>query len=148
MPAQNLRENAVRMKLNPVRHHINEKSVVLVDDCILRGTTSLHIVDMMREFGAVEVHMRIGSTPIISPCYFGVDLPTREELIANSRTVEEIRKMIHAASLEYISVDDLVKSIGIPREELCMACSYGDYPLNIATESCCTCRRVTPTKKN
>jgi amidophosphoribosyltransferase len=103
---------------------------------------------MMREFGAVEVHMRIGSTPIISPCYFGVDLPTREELIANSRTIEEVRKMIHATSLEYISVDELVNSIGIPREELCMACSYGDYPLNIATESCIACRKVTPTKKN
>ncbi|MDR0439281.1 MAG: amidophosphoribosyltransferase [Methanocalculaceae archaeon] len=148
MPAQNLRENAVRMKLNPVRHHINGKSVVLVDDSIVRGTTSLHIVDMMREFGAVEVHMRIGSTPIVSPCYFGVDLPTREELIANNRSIEEICKMIHATSLEYISIDDLVESIGIPREELCMSCSCGDYPLEITTESCCACRKTTPTKKN
>ncbi|MDO5846357.1 MAG: amidophosphoribosyltransferase, partial [Methanocorpusculum sp.] len=79
MPAQSLRENAVHMKLNPVRRHITDKSVVLVDDSIVRGTTSLHIVDMVKDFGAREVHMRIGSTPIISPCYFGVDLPTRTE---------------------------------------------------------------------
>ena len=126
MPAQSLRENAVRMKLNPVRRHISGKSVILVDDSIVRGTTSLHIVDMVREFGAAEVHMRIGSTPIVAPCYFGVDLPTREELIANGRTVEEIRDMIHATSL--------------------MACSCGAYPLEIPNESCCACRRITPAK--
>lgn len=144
MPAQNLRENAVRMKLNPVRRHISGKSVVLVDDSIVRGTTSLHIVDMVREFGAVEVHMRIGSTPIVAPCYFGVDLPTREELIANGRSVEEICKTIHATTLEYISTDDLVESVGIPREDLCMACACGIYPLEIPGESCCACRRITP----
>lgn len=148
MPAQSLRENAVRMKLNPVRRHISGKSVVLVDDSIVRGTTSLHIVDMVKEFGAAEVHMRIGSTPIVAPCYFGVDLPTREELIANGRSVEEIREMIHATSLEYISTDDLVESVGIPREDLCMACSCGAYPLDIPSESCCACRRITPAKEN
>ena len=148
MPAQSLRENAVRMKLNPVRRHISGKSVVLVDDSIVRGTTSLHIVDMVKEFGAAEVHMRIGSTPIVAPCYFGVDLPTREELIANGRSVEEIRKMIHATSLEYISADDLVESVGIPQEDLCMACSSGAYPLDIPNESCCACRRITPAKEN
>lgn len=147
MPAQNLRENAVRMKLNPVRRHITGKSVVLVDDSIVRGTTSLHIVDMVREFGAAEVHMRIGSTPIVAPCYFGVDLPTRDDLIAHGRTVEEIREMIHASTLEYISPEDLVKSIGIAREDLCMACSGGKYPLQIPGESCCACRTVSPVKK-
>jgi amidophosphoribosyltransferase len=131
-----------------VRRHISEKSVVLVDDSIIRGTTSLHIVDLMREFGATEVHMRIGSTPIIAPCYFGVDLPTREELIANGRSIEGIREMIHATSLEYILTDELVNSIGIPREELCMACSCDDYPLDIPNESHSACRRINFVKKN
>ncbi|HJJ99189.1 MAG TPA: amidophosphoribosyltransferase [Methanocorpusculum sp.] len=148
MPSQSLREDAVRMKLNPVRRHIDGKSVVLVDDSIVRGTTSLHIVDMVKEFGAAEVHMRIGSTPIVAPCYFGVDLPTREELIANGRSVEEIREMIHATSLEYISTDDLVEAVGIPREDLCMACSCGAYPRDIPNESGCTCRRIAPAKEN
>lgn len=142
MPGQSARENAVRMKLNPVRRHIEGKSVVLVDDSIVRGTTSLRIVDMVKDFGADEVHMRIGSTPIISPCYFGVDLPTREELIANGRSVEEIRKAIHATTLEYVTTDDLVKSVGIPKEDLCMACSCGRYPLNIKGEKNCLCRKI------
>ena len=136
MPGQSKRENAVRMKLNPVRSHIKDKSVVLVDDSIVRGTTSLHIVDMVKEFGAKEIHMRIGSTPIIAPCYFGVDLPTREELIATNRTVEEIRETIHATTLEYISAEELVESVGIPAEDLCIACSCGEYPVDIPCEKC------------
>ncbi|HJJ57467.1 MAG TPA: amidophosphoribosyltransferase [Methanocorpusculum sp.] len=142
MPAQSLRENAVRMKLNPVRSHIKDKSIVLVDDSIVRGTTSLHIVDMVKEFGAKEVHMRIGSTPIIAPCYFGVDLPTRKELIATGRTVEEIREAIHATTLEYIDGEDLVEAVGIPKEELCTACAGGEYPLEIPCEKCCK-RKIT-----
>lgn len=144
MPAQSLRENAVRMKLNPVRSHVKDKSVVLVDDSIVRGTTSLRIVDMVRDFGAREVHMEIGSTPIIAPCYFGVDLPTREELIATGRSVEEIREMIHATSLHYISTEDLVKSVGMPAEDLCMACASGEYPVAIPGEACCRCRKIVP----
>lgn len=143
MPAQSLRENAVHMKLNPVRRHITDKSVVLVDDSIVRGTTSLHIVDMVKDFGAREVHMRIGSTPIIAPCYFGVDLPTREELIAANRSVEEIKDTIHATSLEYVSTEDLVESIGIPKEDLCMACSCGTYPMDIPDECSCCKRKIT-----
>ena len=146
MPAQSLRENAVRMKLNPVRGHVADKSVVLVDDSIVRGTTSLRIVDMVKDFGAREVHMEIGSTPIIAPCYFGVDLPTREELIATGRSVEEIREKIHATTLHYISTEDLVKSVGIPAEDLCMACASGDYPLAVPCEKCSCARRITPVK--
>lgn len=136
MPGQSKRENAVRMKLNPVRSHIKDKSVVLVDDSIVRGTTSLHIVDMVREFGAREIHMRIGSTPIIAPCYFGVDLPTREELIATGRSVEEIREKIHATTLEYINPDDLIEAVGIPAKDLCIACSCGEYAVDIPCEKC------------
>jgi len=136
MPAQSLRENAVRMKLNPVRSHIKDKSVVLVDDSIVRGTTSLHIVDMVKDFGAKEVHMRIGSSPIIAPCYFGVDLPTRQELIATGHSVEDIRKAIHATTLEYIDGKDLVKAVGMPEEDFCSACSCGEYPIEIPCEKC------------
>ncbi len=142
MPAQSLRENAVRMKLNPVRGHVSGKSVVLVDDSIVRGTTSLRIVDMVKDFGAKEVHMRIGSTPIIAPCYFGVDLPTREELIATGRNVEQIREQIHATTLEYIDVKSLVKTVGLPAEDLCMACGTGEYPCSIPCEKC-KARKIT-----
>lgn len=142
MPAQTLRENAVRMKLNPVRRHIDGKSVVLVDDSIVRGTTSLRIVDMVKDFGADEVHLRIGSTPIVSPCYFGVDLPTREELIAHEHSVDEIKDAIHATTLEYVSTQDLVDSVGIPAEDLCMACSGGAYPTNIPGECNCCARKI------
>jgi len=137
MPAQSLRENAVRMKLNPVRSHIKDKSVVLVDDSIVRGTTSLRIVDMVKDFGAKEVHMRIGSSPIVAPCYFGVDLPTRKELIATGHSVEDIRKAIHATTLEFIDGKDLVDAVGLPKEDLCSACSCGEYPLEISCEKCC-----------
>jgi amidophosphoribosyltransferase len=91
---------------------------------------------MVKEFGAKEIHMRIGSTPIIAPCYFGVDLPTRAELIATGRSVEEIRETIHATSLEYISAEELVESVGIPAEDLCIACSCGEYPVDIPCEKC------------
>ena len=136
MPAQSMRENAVRMKLNPVRSHVGGKSVVLVDDSIVRGTTSLRIVDMVKDFGAKEIHMRIGSTPIIAPCFFGVDLPTREELIATGRTVDQIREKIHATTLEYIDTESLVKAVGLPKEDLCMACATGEYPCAIPCEKC------------
>jgi amidophosphoribosyltransferase len=147
MPTQNLRENAVRMKMNPVRRHVVGKSVILVDDSIVRGTTSLRIVDLVKDFGAREVHLRIGSTPIVAPCYFGVDIPTREELIATGRDVEEIREKIHATTLEYVSTEDLVASIGIPAEDLCMGCSSGKFPLDIPGECSSCCRKITPVKK-
>ena len=136
MPAQSLRENAVRMKLNPVRSHVEDKSVVLVDDSIVRGTTSLRIVDMVRDFGAREVHMCIGSTPIIAPCYFGVDLPTRKELIGADRSVDEICEKIHATTLTYIDKESLIQAVGIPEEELCLACGTGEYPCDIPCEQC------------
>ncbi|HJJ55705.1 MAG TPA: amidophosphoribosyltransferase [Methanocorpusculum sp.] len=146
MPIQSMRENAVQLKLNPIRSHISKKSVVLVDDSIVRGTTSTHIVNMIRDFGAKDIHMRIGSPPIVSPCYFGVDFPTREELIANNRTIDEIQEIIHTTSLKYISLEDLVDSIGIPLDDLCVACTCGKYPLPIKNEKCCPCRHIKLTK--
>ena len=134
MPSQEKREIAVRMKLNPVRGHIKDKSVVLVDDSIVRGTTSKKILSLVREFGAREIHLRIASPQIIAPCYLGTDFPTRNELIASTKSVADVEKEIRATSLAHISLDGLIKSIGIPREDLCLGCLTGRYPLAIKGE--------------
>jgi amidophosphoribosyltransferase len=135
-PSREERELAVRLKLNPIIGHIDGKKVVLVDDSIVRGTTSRHIVELMKESGAAEVHVRIGSPQIIAPCYLGVDMPTREELIASTRPVDEVKESIAATSLHHVSLDALVKAIGIDRENLCTGCLTGKYPLSIEGESC------------
>jgi amidophosphoribosyltransferase len=135
MPSQTERELAVRMKLNPIREHLAGKSVVLVDDSIVRGTTSRRIIGIVRDAGAEAVHVRIGSPAIKAPCYLGVDLPTREELIANERDDEEVRKRITASTLHHISLDALVESIGIEKKHLCTGCLTGCYPVSIQGES-------------
>ncbi len=135
-PSREERERAVRLKLNPIIGHIQGKRVVLVDDSIVRGTTSRRIVELMKECGAAEVHVRIGSPQIIAPCYLGVDMPTREELIASNKMVEEVKDSIAATSLHHVSLDALVKAIGIDRENLCTGCLTGKYPLSIEGESC------------
>ena len=134
MPTQEKREIAVRMKLNPVRGHIKDKSVVLVDDSIVRGTTSKKILSLVREFGAKELHLRIASPPIIAPCYLGTDFPTRNELIASKKSVPEVEAEIDATSLAHISLDGLIQAIGIPRENLCLGCLTGRYPVAIPGE--------------
>ena len=136
MPGQNMREAAVRLKLNTIKQNINGKSVVIVDDSIVRGTTSRRIVDMVRAAGAREVHVRIGSPPIIAPCYLGIDMPTRDELIASDKTVRTIEALINADSLGYISLEGLIKSIGIPAEDFCTGCFTGMYPVEIPGEQC------------
>ncbi len=133
---QEERENAVRIKLNPIRDHIRDRSLVLVDDSIVRGTTMGHIVDLMKEGGAAEIHVRIGSPQIVAPCYLGVDMPTREELIASNKAVEEVREHIAATSLHHVSLPALVDAIGLDRQDLCMGCLTGIYPLTIAGEAC------------
>jgi amidophosphoribosyltransferase len=135
-PSPEERERAVRLKLNPIIGHIQGKRVVLVDDSIVRGTTSRRIVGLMKESGAAEVHVRIGSPQIIAPCYLGVDMPTREELIASTRPVDEVKDSIAATSLHHVSLEALVKAIGIDRENLCTGCLTGKYPLSIEGESC------------
>ncbi|MCZ7372681.1 MAG: amidophosphoribosyltransferase [Candidatus Methanoperedens sp.] len=136
MPGQDMREIAVRLKLNTIKPNIEGKSVVLVDDSIVRGTTSRRIIDMMRKSGAKEVHMRVASPPIISPCYLGIDMATREELIAAHKAVKGVEAVINADSLGYISIDGLVKSIGIPSDDLCVGCLTGLYPVEIPGEQC------------
>lgn len=134
MPSQMEREKAVRLKLNPIPAHLKEKSIVLVDDSIVRGTTSRRIIEMMRDAGAREIHVRIGSPAIKAPCYLGVDMPTREELIASNRIEDEVRHKITATTLHHISIDAMINAIGKDREDLCTGCLTGCYPLAIEGE--------------
>jgi amidophosphoribosyltransferase len=136
MPAQELRETAVRLKLNTVKSNIDGKRIILIDDSIVRGTTSRRIIDLLRRGGTKEIHARIGSPPIISPCYLGIDMATRDELIAAHKSVKGVEFLIGADSLYYISLEGLVKAIGIPREDLCTGCLTGVYPIEIPGEKC------------
>ncbi|OPY36242.1 MAG: Glutamine--fructose-6-phosphate aminotransferase (isomerizing) [Methanoregula sp. PtaU1.Bin051] len=134
MPNQKQRENAVRIKLNPIPAHLAGKSVVMIDDSIVRGTTSRRIIDLMRDAGAREVHVRIGSPQIKAPCYLGVDFPTREELIASDKIEDEVRKSIAATTLHHVSLDALIGAVGCGRDQLCVGCLTGCYPLPIDGE--------------
>jgi amidophosphoribosyltransferase len=130
-PSQAIRNFGVKLKLNPIRSLIEGQRVVLVDDSIVRGTTSRKIVRMVRESGAKEVHMRISCPPTISPCYYGVDTPTREELIASSSTPEEICKFIGADSLGYISLAGLRRAVSDTQGHYCASCYTGVYPTDL-----------------
>jgi amidophosphoribosyltransferase len=134
MPSQKEREKAVRIKLNPIPAHLKDRSIVLVDDSIVRGTTSKRIIEMVRDAGAREIHMRIGSPAIKSPCYLGVDFPTREELIAHNRSEDDVRKSITADTLHHISLEALIGAIGLTRDDLCIGCLTSCYPLPIEGE--------------
>jgi amidophosphoribosyltransferase len=127
-PSQAIRDFGVKLKLNPVRSLLEGKSVILVDDSIVRGTTSRKIVRMVRHAGAREVHMRISCPPTISPCFYGVDTPNKSELIAANSSIEEIRRFIEADSLAYLSMAALQKSVADTRGEYCYACYTGNYP--------------------
>jgi amidophosphoribosyltransferase len=130
-PSQAIRNFGVKLKLNPVRELIAGKRVVLVDDSIVRGTTSRKLVRMMREAGAKEVHMRISCPPTISPCYYGVDTPTKEELIASSNTPEQICKYLGADSLGYLSLAALKQAVGDTENKFCTSCYTGAYPTDL-----------------
>ena len=134
MPSQKEREKAVRIKLNPISAHLRDKSIVLIDDSIVRGTTSKRIIEMMRDAGARAIHMRIGSPAIKAPCYLGVDMPTREELIASNRQEDEVRHSITATTLHHVSIKALVDAIGFGSDSLCTGCLTGCYPLPIEGE--------------
>jgi amidophosphoribosyltransferase len=130
-PSQAIRNFGVKLKLNPVRQLLAGQRVVLVDDSIVRGTTSRKIVRMVREAGAREVHMRISCPPTISPCYYGVDTPTREELIASSHSPEEICKYLEADSLGYLSLENMKKAVGDDDGTFCTSCYTGVYPTGL-----------------
>ena len=131
-PEQRVRDFGVKLKLNPVRKVLEGKRVVLIDDSIVRGTTSKKIVRMVRDAGAKEVHMRISCPPTISPCYYGVDTPSKNQLIAANKSVDEIREYIGADSLAYLSLEGLRKAAGEADEKIyCTGCYTGKYPTHI-----------------
>jgi amidophosphoribosyltransferase len=130
-PTQTIRQQGIRLKLNPLRHVIEGKRIVVVDDSIVRGNTSRKLVQLLREAGATEVHMRITSPPVHWPCFFGIDTDTQDQLIASSKSVDEVREFIGADSLAYLKLDDMVAATGRTAGEFCMACFDGDYPLEI-----------------
>ena len=131
-PTQELREQGVRMKLSAVRGVVEGKRLVLVDDSIVRGTTSRRIVRLLKEAGAKEVHLRIASPPLKYPCFYGIDIQTRKELIAANYTIEQMREMIGCDTLSFLSEQGLIDAIGLnfdaPYTGLCMAYFNGDYP--------------------
>ena len=126
-PKQSSRESSVQVKLNVLKEAVAGKRVIMIDDSIVRGTTSDRIVRMLRDAGATEVHVRISSPPFLWPCYFGTDIPAREQLIAYNRTIEEIRQIIGADSLGYLEIDRLSEMVdGLP---ICKGCFTGVYPM-------------------
>ncbi|WP_202404986.1 amidophosphoribosyltransferase [Shimazuella alba] len=134
-PSQELREQGVKMKLSAVRKVVEGKRVVMVDDSIVRGTTSRRIVNLLREAGATEVHVRISSPPVKNPCFYGIDTANRDQLIASNHSVDEICKLINADSLAFLSAEGMIEAIGRPSNEKnrghCVACFTGDYPTKL-----------------
>lgn len=130
-PSQYIRDFKVRIKLNPIKRVLKDKSVVIIEDSIVRGTTTRSRVRTLREAGAKEVHMRVSCPPIISPCYYGIDFPTKKELIAANRSVEEIRQFMNLDSLKYLSLEGMLKAMPIDKEKFCTACFSGKYPTSL-----------------
>jgi amidophosphoribosyltransferase len=128
-PGQELRRHGLRMKFNPLPEVVVGKRLVVVDDSIVRGNTMPEIVHMLRDSGAAEVHLRISSPPIKHPCHYGIDMSTREEMIAHGRTVDEICAELGADSLHYLSLAGVYEAVGAPRDQHCDACFSGAYPL-------------------
>ncbi len=134
LPHQKYRDVGVKEKLNPIKSLISGKSIVLVDDSIVRGTTMGKIVQMLRNAGAKKVHVRIGSPPIVAPCFLGIDMKTREQFVATKKSVSKIANEIGADTLGYISIKNLVESIGLPYNSLCLGCLTGGYPVAVPGE--------------
>jgi len=135
MPTQDERERAVRLKLNPIRSTIEGKTVTIIDDSIVRGTTSTQLIDLLRDAGAEEIHVRIGAPPIVAPCYMGIDMATREELIAADREVTDVEAEIGADSLAYLSIDAITAALETDAADLCLGCVTGEYPYDIEGEA-------------
>jgi amidophosphoribosyltransferase len=130
-PSQSLRDRGVKLKLNPLPESIRGKRLVVIDDSIVRGTTQKQVVAALREAGATEVHIRITCPPVLWPCFYGIDFPTRQELIAADLTVEQIRDYVGADSLGYLSLDGMVEASGGEKESFCRACFDGEYPIPV-----------------
>jgi amidophosphoribosyltransferase len=130
-PSQLIRDFKVKIKLNPISDVLKDKRVVIVEDSIVRGTTSRGRVRALRQAGVKEIHMRVSCPPLISPCFYGIDFPTKKELIASEHTIEQIKEFIGVDSLKYLSLDGMLSSMMLPRDEFCTACFTGKYPTNI-----------------
>lgn len=133
-PKQSIRHFGVRLKLNPVREVLKGKRVVVVDDSIVRGTTSRKIVSMIRDAGVREVHMRIASPPVRFPCFYGIDTPERKDLIASKMSVDEICRHLTADTLGYLSIEGLLKAVSSAPDRFCVACFNGEYPIPFSSE--------------
>lgn len=131
MPTQEERELAVRLKLNPIEGNLKGKKIILIDDSIVRGTTSIQFLEVLKQYEPAEIHLLIGCPPVISPCYYGVAMATKDELIAANHSVEEIKEILDIDSLGYITLDKLVEAISLPEEELCTGCVTEEYPTSI-----------------
>ncbi len=127
-PDQHIRDFGVRIKLNPARSAIEGKRIVLIDDSIVRGTTAQKIIKMLRKCNAKEIHFRISCPPIINSCHYGIDTPTREELIGYKKTVEEMRDFLDVDTLAFQTLEGLVDATGLSKEQFCLACFNNDYP--------------------
>jgi amidophosphoribosyltransferase len=134
-PSQSLRDRGVKLKLNPMPEAVGGRRLVVVEDSIVRGTTTRHVVQALREAGATEVHMRITCPPIKWPCFYGIDMSTRHELVASDLTIEEVRSFIGADSLGYLSLEGMVESTGTPKEGFCRACFDGQYPIAVPEQA-------------
>ncbi|MFA5528074.1 MAG: amidophosphoribosyltransferase, partial [Peptostreptococcales bacterium] len=130
-PDQRTRELSVHLKLNVLKENVKGKRIIMVDDSIVRGTTSAKLVTILKKAGATEVHIRISSPPVTHPCFFGIDTPDRESLIAATHSLEEICEKTGADSLAYLSIEGLVEAIHLPGNHLCTACFDGDYPMGV-----------------
>ena len=143
-PAQADRMAKVKIKFNPVRGVLEGKKVVVVDDSIVRGTTSRALVQLIRQAGATQVHFRVASPPITGPCYYGIDTPSKQELIAANNTVEEIRQHLGVDSLGYLSLDGMLRAAGGDPADFCHACFSGDYPTDIPEDDLAGARHAAP----
>ena len=146
-PDQRIRDLGVKLKFNPLPQVLEGKRVVVVDDSIVRGTTTPKVVELLRRAGAKEVHMRICAPPIRYPCFFGVDMATRWELIAAQKTIPEVRDFIGADSLGYLSIDGLIKAVALPKDIFCLACFTGDYPIPVQIEMDKLALETTPSEE-
>ena len=133
-PTQQMRDLGVKLKFNPLQSILQGKRILLVDDSIVRGTTTPKVIKLLRKGGAKEVHMRVCAPPIRHPCFLGVDMATRSELIAAQKTIPQIKDYIGADSLGYLSIEGLVKAVGLPRQNFCLACFTGEYPMPVQLE--------------
>lgn len=154
-PSQLIRDFKVKIKLNPIRDLLHGKRIIIVEDSIVRGTTSKGRVRALREAGAKEIHMRVSCPPLISPCFYGIDFPTKKELIASNHSLEEIRDFIGVDSLRYLSLDGMLGAMMLPKEEFCTACFTGNYPTKVCNppskksleKRCCAAIKIKEERK-